>query len=190
MFSPRIAKKQITELSHNYLTASWCLSGKLTILVNTPCLKWTSTLNLMIRKKWYNIKSGFPQTGKESLNDLKIGWHPSWKMDFLSKFTYRGSYFLSPIIVNLMLHEIHQHSYILPDMSQLNPKYFWIWLTSLENTLMLIFKHEVKIFSILFNFSSNGSSHIPFFDIWCRNNLILQKNTPVKRKDQLISSVC
>ena len=53
----------------------------------SPCLKWTSTLNLMIRKKWYNIKSGFPQTGKESLSDFKIGWHPSWKMDFLSKFT-------------------------------------------------------------------------------------------------------
>ena len=60
-------------------------------------------------------------------------------------------------------------------MSQLNPKYFWIWLTSLENTLMLIFKHKVKIFSILFNFSSNGISHITFFDICCRNNLNLQK---------------
>ena len=56
-------------------------------LPKTLYVKWTSTLNLMLRKKWYNIKSGFPQTGKESLNDLKIGWHPSWKMDFLSKFT-------------------------------------------------------------------------------------------------------
>ena len=44
---------------------------------NTLCVKWTSTLNKMLRKRWYNIKSGFPQTGKESLNDLKIGWHPS-----------------------------------------------------------------------------------------------------------------
>ena len=42
-------------------------------ILHTLCLKWTSTLNLMIRKKWYNIKSGFPKTGKESLNDLKIG---------------------------------------------------------------------------------------------------------------------
>ena len=66
-----------------------------------------------------------------------------------------------------MLHEIHQQSYILPHMSQLNPKYFWIRLTSLENTLMLIFKHEVKIFSILFNFRTNGISHTIFstFDV-------------------------
>ena len=81
-----------------------------------------------------------------------------------------------------MLHEIHQQSYILPHMSQLNPKYFWIPLTSLENTLMLIFKHEVKIFSILFNFKTNGISHITFFDIWCRNNIILQKNYKKSKK--------
>ena len=74
-----------------------------------------------------------------------------------------------------MLHEIHQQSYILPDMSQLNPKYFWIWLTSLENTLIIIFKLEVNIFSILFNFRTNGISHITFFDIWCRKNITLQK---------------
>ena len=64
-----------------------------------------------------------------------------------------------------MLHEIHQQSYILPDMSQLNPKYFWIRLTSLENILMFIFKLEVNIFSILFNFRTNGISHITFYDI-------------------------
>ena len=97
------------------------------------------------------------------------------KWTFCPNLLNRGSDFLNYIIVKLMLHEIHQQSYILPDMSQLNPKYFWIRLTSLENTLMLIFKHEVKIFSILFNFSSNGISHITFFDIWCRNNLNLQK---------------
>ena len=81
-----------------------------------------------------------------------------------------------------MLHEIHQQSYILPDMSQLNPKYFWIRLTSLENTLMFIFKLEVNIFSILFNFRTNGISHIIFFDIWCRNNIILQKNIKKRKK--------
>ena len=65
-----------------------------------------------------------------------------------------------------MLHAIHQQSNILPHMSQLNPKYFRIWLTSVENTLMLIYKHEVKIFSILFNFKTNEISHISlFFDI-------------------------
>ena len=67
-------------------------------------------------------------------------------------------------------------------MSQLNPKYFWIWLTSLENTLMLIFKHEVKIFSILFNFRTNGISHITFLEIWCRNNIILQKKYKKSKK--------
>ena len=87
------------------------------------------------------------------------------KWIFLPNLLNRGSDFLNSIIVKLMLHEIHQQSYILPHMSQLNPKYFWIPLTSLENTLMLIFKHEVKIFSILFNFKTNGISHITFFDI-------------------------
>ena len=97
------------------------------------------------------------------------------KWTFCPNLLNRGSDFLNSIIVKLMLHEIHQQSYILPDMSQLNPKYFWIWLTSLENTLMFIFKLEVNIFSILFNFRTNGISHITFFDIWCRNNIILQK---------------
>jgi hypothetical protein len=66
-----------------------------------------------------------------------------------------------------MLHEIHQQSYILPDMNHLNPKYFWIRLTSLENTLMFISKLEVNIFSILFNFRTNRISNITFltFDV-------------------------
>ena len=52
-------------------------------------------------------------------------------------------------------------------MSQLNPKYFWIRLTSVENTLMFIFKLEVNIFSILFNSRTNGISHTIFltFDV-------------------------
>ena len=89
------------------------------------------------------------------------------KWTFCPNLLNRGSDFLNSIIVNLMLHEIHQQSYILPDMSQLNPKYFWIWLTSLENTLMFIFKLEVNIFSILFNFRTNGISHTIFltFDV-------------------------
>ena len=107
------------------------------------------------------------------------------KWTFCPNLLNRGSDFWNYIIVKTMLHEIHQQSYILPDMSQLNPKYFWIRLTSLENTLMLIFKHEVKIFSILFNFSSNGISHITFFDIWCRNNIILQKNYEKRKKKSL-----
>ena len=104
------------------------------------------------------------------------------KWTFCPNLLNRGSDFLNSIIVNLMLHEIHQQSYILPDMSQLNPKYFWIWLTSLENTLMFIFKLEVNIFSILFNFRTNGISHITFYDIWCRNNIILQKNYKKRKK--------
>ena len=39
---------------------------------------------------------------------------------------------------------------------------------------MFIFKLEVNIFSILFNFGTNGISHITFYDILCRNNIILQ----------------
>jgi hypothetical protein len=105
------------------------------------------------------------------LADIQAG-----KWTFCPNLLNRGSDFWNYIIVKTMLHEIHQQSYILPHMSQLNPKYFWIWLTSLENTLMLVFKHEVKIFSILFNFRKNFISHITFFDIWCRNNIILQKN--------------
>ena len=85
-----------------------------------------------------------------------------------------------------MLHEIHQQSYTLPDMSQLNPKYFRIWLTSLENTLMFIFKLEVNIFSILFNFRTNGISHITVFNIQCRNNTILQKIDKKRRKKSLL----
>jgi hypothetical protein len=87
-----------------------------------------------------------------------------------------------------MLHEIHQQSYILPDMSQLNPKYFWIGLTSLENTLMFIFKLEVNIFSILFNFRTNRISDITYFDIWCRNNIILQKI--YKKRNKKSGSCC
>ena len=104
------------------------------------------------------------------------------KWTFCPNLLNRGSDFLNYIIVKIMLHEIHQQSYILPHMSQLNSKYFWILLTSLENTSMLIFKHEVKIFSILFNFKTNGISHITFFDIWCRNNIILQKNYKKSKK--------
>ena len=87
------------------------------------------------------------------------------KLTFCPNLLNRGSDFLNSIIVKLMLQEIHQQSYILPDMSQLNPKYFWIRLTSVENTLMFIFKLEVNIFSIPFNFRTNGISHITFFDI-------------------------
>ena len=47
-------------------------------------------------------------------------------------------------------------------MSQLNPKYFWIWLTSLENTLMLIFKHEVKILAF-YSILEQMGSHILLF---------------------------
>ena len=104
------------------------------------------------------------------------------KWTFCPNLLNRGSDFLNSIIVKLMLHEIYQQSYILPDMSQLNPKYFWIRLTSLENILMFIFKLEVNIFSILFNFRTNGISHITFYDIWCRNNIILQKNYKKKGK--------
>lgn len=109
--------------------------------------------------------------------DIKAG-----KWNFCPNLLNRWSDFLNSIIVKLMLHEIHQQSYILPDMSQLNPKYFWIRLTSLENTLMFIFKLEVNIFSILFNFRTNRTSDITFFDIWCRNNIILQKNYKKRKK--------
>ena len=104
------------------------------------------------------------------------------KWTFCPNLLNRGSDFLNSIIVKLMLHEIHQQSYILPDMSQLNPKYFWIWLTSLENTLMFIFKLEVNIFNILFNFRTNGISHITISKIWCRNNIILQKKYKKSKK--------
>ena len=57
-----------------------------------------------------------------------------------------------------MLHEIYQQSYILPDMSQLNPKYFWIWLTSLENTLILKWTY-LAFYSI----SEQMGSHISLF---------------------------
>jgi hypothetical protein len=50
--------------------------------MTSQCLKWTSSLIEMLRQKWYNIKSGFPQTGKESPNDFKIGWHPSQILPF------------------------------------------------------------------------------------------------------------
>ena len=133
------------------------------------------TQSKMSQNKWNNIKCGFAKTGKESVKEKKLADIQARKLNFTSNLLNRGSDFLNSIIVKLMLHEIYQQSYILPDMSQLNPKYFWIWLTSLENTLMLIFKHKVKIFSILINFSSNGISHITLFDIWYRNNLILQK---------------
>ena len=94
-----------------------------------------------------------------------------------------GSDFWNSIIVKLMLHEIHQQSYILSDMSQLNPEYFWIRLTSLENTLMFIFKLEVNISCILFNLRTNGISHITFLEIWCRKNIIFQKKVKkVKKK--------
>ena len=89
------------------------------------------------------------------MSDIQAG-----KWTFCPNFLNRGSDFLNYIIGKLMLHEIYHQSYILPDMSQLNPKYFWIRLTSLENTLMFIFKLEVNIFSILFNFRTNGISHI------------------------------
>ena len=72
-----------------------------------------------------------------------------------------------------MLHEIHQQSYILPDMSQLNPKYFWIRLTSLENISMFIFKLEVNIFSILFTFRTNWLSHTYHF---CNINVEIIKS--------------
>ena len=104
------------------------------------------------------------------------------KWTFCPNLLNRGSDFLNSIIVKLMLQEIHQQSYILPDMSQLNPKYFWIRLTSVENTLMFIFKLEVNIFSIPFNFRTNGISHITFFDIWCRNNIILPKHIKKRKK--------
>ena len=104
------------------------------------------------------------------------------KLTFCPNLLNRGSDFLNSIIVKLMLQVIHQQSYILPDMSQLNPKYFWIRLTSVENTLMFIFKLEVNIFSIPFNFRTNGISHITFFDIWCRNNIILPKNIKKRKK--------
>ena len=111
------------------------------------------------------------------------------KWTFCPNLLNRGSDFWNYIIVKTMLHEIHQQSYILPHMSQLNPKYFWIRLTSLENTLMLIFKHEVKIFSILFNFRTNGISHITFLEIWCRNNIILQKKIKKVKKNEKIKNI-
>ena len=104
------------------------------------------------------------------------------KWNFCPNLLNRGSDFLNYIIVKLMLHEIHQQSYILPNMSQLNPKYFWIRLTSLENTLMFIFMLEVNIFSILFNFRRNEISHITFLEIWWRNNISLQKNHKKRKK--------
>ena len=104
------------------------------------------------------------------------------KLTFCSNLLNRGSDFWYYIIVKLMLHEIHQQSYILPNMSQLNPKYFWIRLTSLENTLMFIFMLEVNIFSILFNFRRNEISHITFLEIWWRNNISLQKNHKKREK--------
>ena len=107
------------------------------------------------------------------------------KWNFCPNLLNRGSDFLNSIIVKLMLHEIYQQSYILPGMSQLNLKYFWIRLTSLENILMFIFKLEVNIFSILSNFRTNGISHITFYDIWCRNNIILQKNYKKRKKKSL-----
>jgi len=96
------------------------------------------------------------------LADIQAG-----KWTFCPNLLNRGSDFWNSIIVKLMLHEIHRQSYILPDMSQLNPKYFWIWLTSLENKLMFLFKLEVNIFSILFNFRTNGISYITYltFDV-------------------------
>ena len=109
------------------------------------------------------------------------------KLTFCPNLLNRGSDFLNSIIVKLMLQVIHQQSYILPDMSQLNPKYFWIRLTSVENTLMFIFKLEVNIFSIPFNFRTNGISHITFFDIWCRNNIILPKH--IKKGKRKFSSM-
>ena len=111
------------------------------------------------------------------LADIQAG-----KWTFCPNLLNRGSDFWNYIIVKTMLHEIHQQSYILPHMSQLNPKYFWIWLTSLENTLMFIFKLEVNIFSILFNFRTNGISHITFYDIWRRNIIILQKYYKERKK--------
>ena len=84
------------------------------------------------------------------------------KWTFCLNLLNRISDFLNSIIVKLMLHEIHQQSYTLPYMSQLNPKYFWIWLTSLENTLMFIFELKVNISSTLFNFGLNRISHITF----------------------------
>lgn len=80
------------------------------------------------------------------------------KWTFCPNLLNIGSDFLNYIIVNLMLHEIHQQSYILPDMSQLNPKYFWIWLTSLENTLILKWTY-LAFYSI----SEQMGSHISLF---------------------------
>ena len=47
---------------------------------------------------------------------------------------------------------------------------------------MFIFKLEVNIFSILFNFRTNGISHITFYDTLSRNNIILQKNYKKRKK--------
>ena len=87
------------------------------------------------------------------------------KLTFCPNLLNRGSDFLNSIIVKLMLQEIHQQSYIILGMSQLSPKYFWISLTSLENTFMFIFKLEVYIFSILLDLITNVISYIFFFDI-------------------------
>ena len=53
----------------------------------TLWIKWTTTQGEMSQNNWYNIKCGFAQTGKESVKEKKIGWHPSQKMEFYFKFT-------------------------------------------------------------------------------------------------------
>ena len=50
-------------------------------------IKWTTTQSEMSQNKWNNIKCGFAKTGKESVKEKKIGWHPSQKMEFYFKFT-------------------------------------------------------------------------------------------------------
>ena len=61
----------------------------------------------MLRRRCYNVKSGFPQTGKFA--DIQAG-----KWTFCPNLLIRGSDLLNSIIVKLIFREIHQQFYLYP----------------------------------------------------------------------------
>ena len=60
----------------------------------------------MLRKRCYNVKSGFPQTGKFA--DIQAG-----KWIFCPNLLIRGSELLNSIIVKLIFHELKKKSQLV-----------------------------------------------------------------------------